>query len=469
MTSPLSRLSVRQRLTATIALLTSLALVAVGLTLYVLESRRIDRAVETSLTQEIGEFRTLQQENDPATQKPFTSADRLLDVFLQRNLPDDHEQLFAFLSTGSPKYQGDPNPALQRSAEFPALVADLSTTGGSRTLEVAGREYRIAVLPVAAGTERAAFAVVHDVTGSRADLHELMTTYALLAALSVIAIAGLASWSAGRLLRPVRRLRDTAQGISDGDLGGRLEVTGHDDLSDLQRTFNDMLDRLESAFVTQRQLLDDAGHELRTPLTVLQGHLEVLDLDDPQDVAATRALLLDEIERMTRLVNDLLMLAKAQRPDFVRPQPADVEALTHGAIDRARALADRTWLLDGVARVTTPLDGQRITQALLQLSSNAAKHTRPGDEIGIGSRVHEGRLELWVRDTGTGVDPVLAPQIFDRFARAEDDDEGFGLGLSIVSAIAEAHDGDVVLDAPSPPGSGTGATFRIRLTMGALT
>jgi two-component system OmpR family sensor kinase len=469
LTTPLARLSVRQRLTATIALLTSLALVAVGLTLYVLESRRIDRSIESSMTQELGEFRTLQEnETDPRTDAPFASTDRLLEVFLQRNLPDANEQLFAFPSQGEPTYQGEPNPVLQQSPRFTALVDDLSTTGGSRTLELAQREYRVAVLPVTTGTETAAFVVVHDISGSRSELHDLMTTYALLSALSVIGIAGLASWSAGRLLRPVRRLRDTAQGISDGDLGGRLEVTGHDDLSDLQRTFNDMLDRLEAAFVTQRQLLDDAGHELRTPLTVLRGHLEVLDLDDPQDVADTRALLLDEIDRMTRLVNDLLMLAKAQRPDFVRPAPTDVEALTHGAVDRARALADRTWLLDGAARTTVLLDGQRITQALLQLSANAAKHTQPGDEIGIGSRVHQGRLELWVRDTGVGVDPALAPTIFTRFARGEDDDEGFGLGLSIVSAIAEAHHGEVVLDPAPVDGATTGATFRIRIDPGGL-
>ncbi|MET1036985.1 MAG: ATP-binding protein [Aeromicrobium sp.] len=466
LTTPLSRLSVRQRLTATIALLTTLALVAVGLTLYVLESRRIDRSIESSLTQEIGEFRALQAENDPETRAPFTSADRLLQVFLERNLPDANEQLFAFPSSGQPTYQGSPDRVLQQSQEFPALVASLATEGGSSTLQLAGREYRIAVLPIKAGAENASFVVVHDVSGSRADLHELMTTYALLSALSVIAIAGLASWSAGRLLRPVRRLRETAQGISDGDLGGRLEVTGHDDLSDLQRTFNDMLDRLEASFVTQRQLLDDAGHELRTPLTVLRGHLEVLDLDDPQDVAATRELLLDEIDRMARLVDDLLMLAKARRPDFVRLHPCDVEALTYGAVDRARALADRTWVVDGVARTTVQLDGQRITQALLQLSANAAKHTRPGHEIGIGSRLHDGRLELWVRDTGSGVDPELAPEIFQRFSRGDDNDEGFGLGLSIVSAIAEAHHGDVVLDPAPVDGAAAGATFRIRLTPG---
>jgi two-component system OmpR family sensor kinase len=457
----LSRLSVRQRLTATVALLSSLALLVVGSTLYVLESRRIDRAIEASLTQEIGEFRTLQSETDPQTRKPFASADRLLTVFLERNLPDDHEALYAFRDSGGPTYQGEGDRRLLGSPAFTQVVEQLKSTGGTRTITVRGSEYRVAVQPVVEGRSISAFVVTHDVSASRQDLRELMTTYALLAAVSVILIAGLASWIAGRLLSPVRQLRDTARGITDGDLGGRLQVTGHDDLSDLQRTFNDMLDRLESAFVTQRQLLDDAGHELRTPLTILRGHLEVLDASDPEDVAATRTLLLDETDRMARLVNDLLMLAKARRPDFVSLQATDVEALTHGVLDRARALADRTWLLDDVASGEAQLDGQRITQALLQLADNAARHTQPGDEIGIGSRHHEGRLELWVRDTGAGVPPALRSQIFDRFSRGEHDDEGFGLGLSIVRAIAEAHDGDVMLD-----DTAVGATFRLRLQTG---
>lgn len=455
-----SRLTVRQRLTATIALLSSLALLAVGGTLYILESRRIDRAIESGLTQEIGEFRALRAGDDPATGRPFASAERLLEVFLERNLPNTDMELFAFPARGRPSYQGEYDARLQRSTQFPALVERLGRTGGTETLRIDGHAYRVAVQPITVGSSTSSFVVTHDVSAARADLRELMVTYTLLGALSVIIIAGVASWSAGRLLSPVRRLRDTAQGISDGDLGGRLEVTGHDDLSDLQRTFNAMLDRLEAAFVTQRQLLDDAGHELRTPLTVLRGHLEVLDVDDPQDVAATRALLLDEIDRMARLVNDLLMLAKARRPDFVTPHPVDVVSLTRGAVDRARALADRRWLLDGTADVTALLDGQRITQALLQLSDNAARHTSPGDEIGIGSRIHDGRLELWVRDTGRGVDPAIVPDVFRRFTQGQDAQDGFGLGLSIVSAIAEAHGGDVVLDDTT-----VGATFRIRLRL----
>lgn len=464
----LSQLSVRQRLTVTVGVLTSAALIAVGLTLYALESQRIDDGIENTLNQEVGEFRALQQENDPNTGQPFASADRLLRVFLERNLPDDNEALYGFRAKGGPTYQGEGDPLLQKAPEFRSAVDRLRSTGGTATLDVSGQTYRLAVQPIRQGNSTAAFVVTHNVTAERATLRELMTTYALLSALSVIVIAGIASWIAGRLLSPVRELRDTARTITDGDLSARLEVTGHDDLSDLQRTFNDMLDRLEAAFTAQRELLDDAGHELRTPLTVLRGHLEVLDLDDPHDVAATRTLLLDEIDRMSRLVNDLLMLAKANRPDFVDPHPVDIEALTYGALDRARALADRNWLLDGVARTTVHLDAQRITQALLQLSDNAARHTHVGDEIGIGSRLHEGCLEFWVRDTGPGVDPTVAAEIFERFAQGDDAREGFGLGLSIVRAIAEAHGGTIVLDDTPQNVNGGGATFRLRLPAGGL-
>ena len=300
--------------------------------------------------------------------------------------------------------------------------------------------------------------MTHDVSASRAELNSLMTTYGLVGALSLLMIASLASVTAGRLLKPVRTLRETAQGISEGDLGARLEVTGNDDLSELQRTFNDMLDRLESAFVTQRELLDDAGHELRTPLTVLRGHLELVDENNPEDVRATRALLLDEVDRMARLVGDLLMLAKSRRPDFVRRQSVDVSTLTNDVMDKIRALGSRTWVLDSVASGSADIDGQRITQSLLQLADNAVRHTSEDDEIHLGSRLVDGQLQFWVRDTGPGVKAEDREAIFERFGRADRNDEGFGLGLSIVSAIAEAHGGHISLDGTSP-----GATFRLSI------
>jgi len=216
-----------------------------------------------------------------------------------------------------------------------------------------------------------------------------------------------------------------------------------------------MLSRLEHAFVGQRQFLDDAGHELKTPLTILQGHLELMDADDPREVEETRQLLLDETDRMSRLVGDLILLAKSDRPDFLSTAPVSLERLTHTLLSKARGLADRDWVLDATGEVVVPLDEQRITQAVLQLADNAAKHTDEGAEVAIGSSADDTTVRIWVRDTGPGVPESDRHHVFERFGRSvfQPGDEGFGLGLSIVRAIAEAHHGRVELDPDHSPGA----------------
>src|SRR5699024_1575767 len=112
-------------------------------------------------------------------------------------------------------------------------------------------------------------------------------------------------------------LRTTAARISDTDLTTRIPVAGNDDISVLATTFNNMLDRLAEAFASQRRLLDDAGHELRTPLTIIRGHLELMDPADAADAAETQELALHELDRMHRLADDLVLLAKSEAPDFI--------------------------------------------------------------------------------------------------------------------------------------------------------
>jgi signal transduction histidine kinase len=216
-----------------------------------------------------------------------------------------------------------------------------------------------------------------------------------------------------------------------------------------------MLDRLEAAFVGQRRFLDDAGHELKTPLTVLRGHLEVLDTGSPEDVAETKDLLLDEVDRMSRLVNDLILLATSDRPDFLRPRAIDLADLTEQLLAKARGLGDREWALDALGEGLLTVDEQRITQAVLQLAHNAVKHTGPGGVVAIGSAYDEAGARLWVRDTGPGVAAADREVIFERFGRGtvRGDDEGFGLGLSIVRAIAHAHGGSVSVEDADPRGA----------------
>jgi two-component system OmpR family sensor kinase len=216
-----------------------------------------------------------------------------------------------------------------------------------------------------------------------------------------------------------------------------------------------MLDRLEAAFVGQRQFLDDAGHELKTPLTVLRGHLELLDTGSAVEVAETRTLLLDEVDRMARLVGDLILLAKRDRPDFLTPAAVDLTGLTVDVLAKARGLGDRVWVLDETASVSVMVDEQRLTQALLQLCDNAVKHTQPGQVVALGSSYETGQVRLWVRDTGPGVPAEHRGHIFQRFGRGlvPEHDEGFGLGLSIVQAIADAHGGTVHVEDATPHGA----------------
>jgi signal transduction histidine kinase len=214
-----------------------------------------------------------------------------------------------------------------------------------------------------------------------------------------------------------------------------------------------MLDRLETSFATQRRFLDDAGHELRTPITIARGHLELLG-DDPAEKAETVALVLDELDRMGRMVNDLLLLAKVEEPSFLERELVDVDVLTEELHAKTAALGDRTWVLESRAEGVVLADRQRLTQAVVQLAHNAVQHTSVGDEIALGSSLEHGELRLWVRDSGPGVAPDQQDRIFERFARARGNRhrDGAGLGLSIVRAIAEAHGGRVVLH--SRPGAG---------------
>jgi two-component system, OmpR family, sensor kinase len=455
---------VRTRITVVVALLVALALTGAGLIIYALGSAGIETEAETRAEQQINAFSKLNREGPaPGSDREFASVNQLLRVFLQRNVANDDELLIAWVGREASVVSLSDNQELARDPAFEALVNQNVEDGGTVRTDSEFGDLLVTVQPVRGEASSGALVVVTFLDDAEKGLNRLIGTYAITALLSLIVITGLAAWQAGRLLAPLGRLSDTAEEITATDLSRRLPETGNDDITALTRTVNGMLVRLEDAFVGQRQFLDDAGHELRTPLTVLRGHLEVLDQGDPEDVAETRALLLDELDRMSRLVGDLILLAKTGRPDFLDVRPVSLERLTHTVLAKARGLGDRTWRLDGAGEALVPMDEQRITQAVLQLADNAVKHTEPGDEIAIGSSVVDGWVRIWVRDSGPGVPAEDQERVFDRFARSQVayEDEGFGLGLSIVNAIAEAHAGTVSVEDAVP----TGACFVICLPL----
>ena len=176
------------------------------------------------------------------------------------------------------------------------------------------------------------------------------------------------------------------------------------------------------------------------------------------------ALCLDELDRMNRYVNELILLAKSERPDFLRFGAVDLAELTEGMRVRATALEpERTWQVEDVAHSVIEADSDRLNQAWLNLVSNAVQHTSPGGVIALGSTVVDGHARLWVRDDGPGVSVAEQDHIFERFGRGGDTqtrrNEGTGLGLAIVNAIARAHGGWAYVD--SRPGQGARFTITI--------
>ena len=450
-----ARISVRTRITVVIAVLTTAAMTGAGLLVYALESARIERQVTAQINQEIAEFRNLKR--DPNTGDPFDDVGRVLNVFLTRNVPDDDEMLVGYVRGEVP--ERTVNRYGQEVLDEPAYqdaVADLAEGGGTRIIDSPTfGETWVTLVPVNNAQGDGALAIVNFLRDEHEELNGTLQTYTLIALLSLGLITTIAAFQSGRLLAPLRTLEETAREITATDLSRRIPERGNDDITALTRTINGMLERLDAGFAGQRQFLDDAGHELKTPLTVVRGHLELLDGDDPEEFAQTRELLLDEVDRMSRLVADLMLLAKSRRPDFLVLGETELTALTQSVLAKAKALGDRDWQLDAVARGRTVLDEQRITQALLQLADNAVKHTDAGTVVAIGSAREDGLVRLWVRDSGDGIAPEDRAAVLERFGRSHvrAGDDGFGLGLSIVRAIADAHGGDVRITDAEPHGA----------------
>ena len=438
-----------------LAFSTALSVFAIRQLLLARTSDRIDAA----LTQEVEEFRTLVRGSDPETGEPFRGdLEAIFRTYLRRNVPGEGETVVAILDgrvfdRRSSERGG--TPALDQLAS--RWVALRRTDRGD--VETSIGSVRYLAVPVRGAGVDGAFAVMSALEAERDEVEDAVRLAAIVL-VSVLLLASALAWSvAGRILAPLQQLGDTARSITETDLTRRIPAAGSDEIAELARTFNAMLDRLEGAFASQRAFVSDASHELRTPSTIVRGHLELLG-DDPQERRETIALVTDELDRMSRFVDDLLLLARAERDDFLRLDWLELGALADELLDKAAALGARSWTLEARAEALLHADRQRLTQAVIGLAQNAVQHTGDGDPIWLGCAVNGREARLWVRDAGPGVPFADQERIFERFARAQASrrrSEGAGLGLAIVRAIADAHGGRVELR--SQPGDG--ATFTV--------
>lgn len=416
-----------------------------------------------SLEQEAQEFVSFASEGrDPRTGVPLTEPKALFASYLSRQYPDPAEALIGVWRTPKgwePLIQAQ-GGQIARVAKDPGVLREITAASASSgTVDTPAGPMRWAkVRATSSGSTDAWFVTGRFTTAEHSQSNRVVQTLLLVSGIGVV-LAAIASWLvAGAILAPVRQVRRTAAEIGEHDLTRRIPVEGRDDIAALAEQFNAMLDRLQEAFATQREFVDDAGHELRTPITIVRGHLELLGADPAEHDEVVR-LCTDELDRMTRIVEELLVLAQADRPDFATPEPVALAELTSDIDSKVRTLADRRWRLEQVGEGEVTVDQQRLTQAAVQLAQNAVQHTTEGAEIRIGSDAADGRMLLWVTDRGPGISEDEVARIFERFSHGSSPGRGAGLGLSIVRAIADAHHGRVrVLSEP-----GSGSTFVLDL------
>ncbi|MEO1561006.1 MAG: ATP-binding protein [Cyanobacteria bacterium J06632_19] len=420
----------------------------------------LQRQAQDALVAEVGKFDRLAKQN--VNQNP--SINQLEDIVrevLPLHVSARNEYIFTLIKGSIFETSQLPlPPEIAQNSQLIKEWTNISELRRNKLILSDGPIYYVAK-PIEIKESKGVVVALRD---ARADYQTGTETIILVikVATVVLTLFFLIAWiTAGKVLFPLRQVTEAAREITQTDMSKRIAVAGNDEIAELSLTFNAMLNRLQSAFESQQEFLKDAGHELRTPITIIQGHLEILKYR-PEKQTETIELVTDELNRMNRLVNDLLLIARAEQPNFLRIKPEELDWFTEELYFKAQGMAKRDWRLESKGLSPVAIDKGRLTQAVMNLVQNAIRHTQEGDTIALGSAVREEYAYLWVRDTGEGISSEFQERIFDRFARASDSDryspgEGAGLGLSIVEAIANAHNGWVELDSAL----GVGSTFTI--------
>lgn len=297
-------------------------------------------------------------------------------------------------------------------------------------------------------------------------LSAVLSSVALASGIALVVVSALAFAAVRRTLRPLARMAGEVQAIEvSSDHSQRVTHDGPaDEVGHLADSFNQMLGSLETTYRSQQQFLSDASHELRTPLTVARGQLELL-ADELGDTSTRRALgtATDEIDRMGRIVEDLLLLARLDEGLPLAGQPVEVELVLREALLRGTQGAPRDARVDTEPGVTALADPDRLLQVVTNLVTNAVQHADADATLTLSAGRAGERVVLRVADSGPGIPPEDLPHIFERFHRGEpagtDAPGGTGLGLAIVASLVRAMGGDV--DVQSVPGQGTAFTVSL--------
>ena len=366
-----------------------------------------------------------------------------------------------------PGEEAPPQPKLSREQALAAHEEDDTTLGST-----GDTHYRAHFEVFSDGSKLVVAAPLTEVDAS---LHHLLVIELLVSLGVVAAIVGLGLWLVRVGLRPLARIEETAGAIAGGDLSRRIEEADpRTEVGRLSAALNAMLGQIEQAFAERtaseqrlRRFVGDASHELRTPLASVQAYAELFERgarDRPEDLARAMAGIEREAQRMGVLVDDLLLLARLDQGRPLEREPVDLAEVAREAVDVARVLEpDRPVDLVAPEPVVVEGDPERLRRALDNLLSNVRAHTPPGTPARVTVAQDDGTAMLEVADEGPGLTEEQAERVFERFYRGDASrsraDGGSGLGLSLVAAIAQAHDGKVEVERRD----GAGVAFRVSL------
>jgi two-component system, OmpR family, heavy metal sensor histidine kinase CusS len=463
-----TRLSIRWRLTLWYGTILSVILAGFSAAVYLLMERHLLMLTDAALNEELDELadevkRVPSQSNLPAVLKTQFPGHEGYELQVRT---EAGEPLFRSVGIES---TGLPDPAARRYvADLP--VYESLTLRGGRPMRVASREVSV---PSGKLVVQAAMTLVPN---ARA-LRELVTVFLTLGPVALVCAVGGGYWLARKALSPVDRMAATAAEITASRLDRRLaEPEAFDELGYLARTFNTMISRLQRSFEEVRRFTADAAHELRTPLAIMRTEAEVALRSPrcPDRDARVLENLIEEIERLSRLVSQLLFLCREDTGIGVSTfRPVKLATLVREVVEHMEVLAREKGLNLQARLADAPEisgDADRLRQLFFNLLDNAIKYTPPGGSVVVEAKPAQGQpsVNVIIADTGIGIPAEHLPHVFERFYRVDSSrgsaPDGNGLGLAICYSIAESHAGRLAIE--STPGIGTQVSITLPILAG---
>jgi heavy metal sensor kinase len=457
--------SLRGRLAVAISLITTLVVAGSFFAIHQGTGSELQRRIDSDLSEQFGEF----QQQSLGDVKSSAALERAARRFISSQRYHPESRIFLIDVKGGAdvtnqrdvverEVEAESTEAGERERESTLLDARTGFTNVST--EDAGR-LRVYSRPIIAGSrELGTFRVADPRVPIERAQSGLRRTFLIVGVLALVVSAAVAIWVATLITRPLRRMVSVASEVDAGELTHRLGRVGSgSEVTSLADSFDHMLDRLEGAFRRQREFVSDASHELRTPLTVLRGQIELLGREEDDEMKRRQMIetSIREIDHMNRLIDDMLLLARAEAGGLVDRREVDLSDFLHDLERDLPLFGERDYRVEGPREGIVIADPDRLSQVVRNLVRNAVNHTAVGQPITVTATPRGDSLQFSITDSGAGIPEDQLERVFDRFYRTDSgrsrDEGGSGLGLAIARALVEAHGGRIWAEASLAKGA----------------